>query len=178
MIALEDTGVNSEEIILLYAHKDKEIDQSYLNKELSGKTTLKIKLISLNDLLGEKKEALYTPDNAGIIVTKEGHKYKVEIQQFFSPYLKKKIDDYNAKRDLLNNAQHIKLSDNGLELIEAVQFDTTLKSGIWISNIALEDKAKIKEKIKGIYYLDTDKFKIKVRNIAGDEIIIDAKELL
>ena len=33
------------------------------------------------------------------------------------------------------------------------------------------------EKIKGAYLLDTDKFKLKIRNIAGDEIILDSDEL-
>jgi len=41
----------------------------------------------------------------------------------------------------------------------------------------LEDKAGIKEKIKGEYLLNTDKFKIKTRNIAGDEIIISSDKL-
>jgi len=66
----------------------------------------------------------------------------------------------------------VKLSKNGLELIESVQFDTTLDK-VWKSNKEVEDKAGIKDKIKGIYLLDTNKFKIKIRNISGDEIIID-----
>jgi len=59
-------------------------------------------------------------------------------------------------------------------LIEAVQFDTELKkNGTWTSNLELEDKAEIKDKIKGIYELPTNKFKMKIRSIAGDEIILD-----
>ena len=61
-----------------------------------------------------------------------------------------------------------------MELIESVQFDTELKkSGIWTSNPDLENKAEIKDKIKGVYVLPTNKFKMKIRNIAGDEIILD-----
>ena len=58
-----------------------------------------------------------------------------------------------------------------------ITFDTTLIKDVWKSNLNLEDKAGIKEKIKVTYLLDTGKFKIKIRNIAGDEIIIDSKEL-
>lgn len=184
IITLEDTNDKVKEIVLLYAHKDIEINQEYVKKEVSKKSEINIKLLSLDELLQDKKEALYTPDNAEIKIAKEGSKFKVEIINFFSPYLKQKIDDFNkikVKKVMTGEetkvSKGVKLSESGLELIEAVQFDTTLKDGIWTSNIELEDKAKVKEKIKGVYLLDTDKFKIKIRNIAGDEIIIDSEEL-
>jgi len=125
-----------------------------------------------------------------ISLKKQGDNYVVEIKRFASSYLKSKIDEYNAKKvkkDLLdeevekkgqNKFTPIKISNDGLELIESVQFDTILRTdGVWASNLDLEDKAGIKEKIKGSYQLDTNKFRIKIRNIAGDEIIIDSKEL-
>jgi len=180
---LEDTTNKANEVFIFYAHKDLEIDQNYLNKQLnkSAKTELKVKLVSLDGLLGEKRDALFTPDNADIKISKQGGKYKVEIKKFFSPYLKNKIDDYNAKKTKKGTLEQdlskaVKISSNGLELIEAVQFDTTLQK-VWKSNPELEDKAGIKEKIKGVYTLDTGKFKIKIRNIAGDEIIIDSEEI-
>lgn len=180
---LEDTTNKANEVVIIYAHKDLEIDQNYLNKQLNktAKTELKAKLVSLDGLLGEKRDALFTPDNADIKFSKQGNKYKVEIKKFFSPYLKNKIDDYNAKKTKKGTLEQdlskaVKISSNGLELIEAVQFDTTLQK-VWKSNPELEDKAGIKEKIKGVYTLATDKFKIKIRNIAGDEIIIDSEKI-
>lgn len=180
---LEDTTNKANEVFIIYAHKDLEIDQEYVNKQLNktAKTELKVKLVSLDGLLGEKRDALFTPDNADIKISKQGVKYKVEIKKFFSPYLKNKIDDYNAKKTKKGTLEQdlskaVKISSNGLELIEAVQFDTTLQK-VWKSNPELEDKAGIKEKIKGVYTLDTDKFKIKIRNIAGDEIIIDSEDI-
>lgn len=180
---LEDTTNKANEVIIIFAHKDFEINQEYLNKQLNktAKTELKVKLVSLDDLLGEKREILFTPDNAEIKISKQGSKYQVEIKKFFSPYLKNKIDDYNAKKTKKGTleqdiAKAVKISSNGLEMIEAVQFDTTLKEA-WQSNPDLEDKAGIKEKIKGVYTLDTDKFKMKIRNIAGDEIIIDSNAI-
>jgi adenine-specific DNA-methyltransferase len=180
---LEDTSNRINEVIIIYAYKDFEIDQQYLNKKIheSGKSTLIIKLISLDSLLGEKGSALFTQDNATVEATKQGSKYKVEIKNYFSPYLKNKIDDYNVKKTKKGTIQQdlsnvVKISENGLELIEAIQFDTTLDK-FWKSNKELEDKAGIKEKIKGTYFLDTDNFKIKIRNIAGDEIIINSKDL-
>ena len=178
IITLEDTQDSVKDIILLYAYKDIEIDQNYVNKEISDKSTLNIKLIALDELLQERKESLFTPDNANIEISKENSKFKIEIKKYFSPYLKQKIDDFNEKKTLKDNTKEtIELSENGHELIESVQFDTSLKPDVWISNTDLEDKAKVKEKIKGTYLLDTDKFKIKIRNIAGDEIIIDGNDL-
>ncbi|OQX29035.1 MAG: hypothetical protein B0D92_05850 [Spirochaeta sp. LUC14_002_19_P3] len=178
---LEDTTNKANEVIIIYAHKDIEINQEYVNKQLNktAKTELQVKLVSLDSLLGEKRDALFTPDNADIRISKKGSRYTVEIKKFFSSYLKNKIDDYNAKKTKKGTLEQdlskaVKISSNGLELIEAVQFDTTLKK-VWKSNPDLEDKAGIKEKIKGTYTLDTDKFKMKIRNIAGDEIIIDSK---
>lgn len=180
---LENVSDKTNDVIIIYAHKDIDIDQAYLNKQLNktAKTILKVKLVSLNSLLGEKGDALFMLDNAGIKVSTSGNKYKVEIKQYFSPYLKNKIDDYNVKKTKKGTLEQdlskaVKISKSGLELIESVQFDTTLKKDVWTSNLRLEDKAGIKEKIKGTYLLDTDKFKIKIRNIAGDEIVIDAKE--
>lgn len=180
---LEDISNRVNEVVIIYAYKDFEIDQQYLNKKIheSGKSTLIVKLISLDSLLGERGSVLFTPDNATVKLSKQGNKYKVEIKKYFSPYLKNKINEYNAKKTKKGTIQQdlskaIKLSKNGLELIESVQFDTTLDK-VWKSNGELEDKAGIKEKIKGTYLLNADKFKIKIRNIAGDEIIINSKDL-
>ncbi len=183
---LEPEG-NVNAVKIIYAHKDLEIDQQYIDKELkeSKRTTIKVELISLDTLLGSKRDLLFPPDSADVKVTKEKNKYKVTINKYFSSYLKTKIDEFNAKKvkkaqiellekEELQSHRKIKLSKTGLELIESVQFDTTLrKDGVWESNLDYEDKAGIKEKIKGVYYLPTNKFKIKIRNIAGDELIIE-----
>ncbi len=109
--------------------------------------------------MDKKADVLFTPDNADVEVTKEGDKYKVEIKHFFSSYLKNKIDEFNAKKvnklkQETSDSDLIQISETGLELIEAVQFDTTLKkdeneNDIWTSNKGLEDKAGVKEKIIG-----------------------------
>ena len=169
---------------IVYAYKEIDIDQNYVNKAVkqAKKTSIKVELLSLDDLLEEKADLLLGEDTADIAITKEKDKYKVEIKQYFSPYLKTKIDDYNAKHQVIafkkgQEFKPLELSNTGLELIESVQFDTTLKKDVWTSNLSLEDKAGIKSKVKGIYYLNTDNFVIKIRNIAGDELIIKSDEL-
>jgi len=178
---LEDAPGATAQVKIIYAHKDFEVDQSYVDKEIAkaGKTTIAVELIGLDDLLAEKRDLLFAPDSAQIEVKKSAGKFRVEIKKFFSPYLKAKIDEFNAKavkKGTLaeNKEKAVKISESGRELIEAVQFDTTLKkSGVWTSNRELEDKAGPKDKIKAIYELPGDKFKIKIRNIAGDETIFD-----
>ena len=173
---LEDTSNKANEVILLYSHKDSVIDQQYINQRVGqSKTEMKICLFSLDELLAEKKYSFFTEDNATLELTKNGNEYLLKIKKYFSPYLKNKLDEYNDKKDL--NTKPVSLSETGLELIEAVQIDTTL-SKHWQSNPQLEDKANPKEKIKGEYRLTSNKFKIKIRNIAGDEIILTEKNTI
>jgi len=182
---LENVEDSVSKIKIIYAHKDLGMDQSYINREInkSEKTTIQVDLISLDDLLAEKKDMLFTEDNAHIKIKEDKNKIIVEIKKYFSPYLKTKINEYNnkkVKKGTLeqDESKEIKISKTGLELIESVQFDTDLKkNGIWMSNLELEDNASKKEQIKGRYELETNKFKMKIRNIAGDEIIIDSEEL-
>jgi adenine-specific DNA-methyltransferase len=194
---VEESSEDTEGIKIIYATKDLDVEQHYINAEIrkSGKSTLKVELVSLDELLGQKAEALFTLDNAEIEMKKDDKWWKVEIKRYFSSYLKAKIDEFNAKKvkkdgedELFENKTSnketekpkkspIKISKTGLELIECVQFDTTLKKNVWTSNLDYEDKAGVKEKIKGTYRLTTDKFRMKIRNIAGDEIIIDSNEL-
>ena len=200
----------AEGVRILYAHRDLTVDQAYVNKRLkaSGKTQLKVELVSLNELLDRKAASLFTPDSA-VLDVKPGKKGElaVTVKQYFSPYLKAKIDEFNAKRGKKNGGELIEangngnveengngetngngeeapkpsvpfkpvtISDTGLELIEAIQFDTTLlKDGVWVSNPELEDKAGPKEKIKGHYTITAKNFKVKFRNIAGDEFLME-----
>jgi adenine-specific DNA-methyltransferase len=198
----------AEGVRILYAHRDLTVDQAYVNKRLraSGKTQLKVLLVSLNELLDRKAASLFTPDSAVLEVQPAGTgRWEVVVKQYFSPYLKAKIDEFNAKRGKKNGGELIEangngdengnggtngnvgetarpsvpfkpvtISDSGLELIEAVQFDTSLREdGVWVSNSALEDKAGPKEKVKGRYLVTAVAFNIKLRNIAGDEIVLD-----
>ena len=184
---------------IIYAYKETDINQDYVNKTVrqNKKTSIKAELVSLDELLSQKADVLYTSDNAVIEMNQDGTLWKVEIKQFFSPYLKNKIDDFNNKKvkpnqqansqengengngeEKINTKKKIEISESGLELIEAIQFDTTLSpEGEWTSNLDLEDKAGVKEKIKAVYKLPSNKFKIKIRNIAGDEIIVDSSEI-
>lgn len=190
-----ETDERAEGVRILYAHRDPAVDQAYIDKRLrdSKRTALKVELLSLNQLLEKKAASLFTPDSAILDVKAAGKgKWEVTIQQFFSGYLHNKIEQFNAKRgkkartELTEGTDEEKaaavstkftpvtISESGLELIESIQFDTTLREdGVWISNPNLEDKAGAKQRVKGTYKLSTNKFRIKIRNIAGDEIVMN-----
>lgn len=177
---LEDATNSVSKIKIIYAHKDLDIDQSYVNRAInkSKKTLMQVNLVSLDDLLADKKDMLFCEDNAVIDIKKEKNKTIIKIKKYFSPYLKIKIDEYNNKKTKKGTLEEdeskaIKISKTGLELIESIQFDTELKkSGEWTSNLEFEDVASKKQQIKGKYEIKANKFKIKIRNIAGDEIIV------
>jgi hypothetical protein len=164
-----ESNDRAEGVRILYAHRDLTVDQAYVNQRLkaSGKTQLEVELVSLNELLDRKAASLFKPDSA-VLDVKPGKKGElaVTVKQYFSPYLKAKIDEFNAKRGKKSGGELIEangngngeengngetngngeeaakpsvsfkavtISDTGLELIEAGQFDTTLrKDGVWV----------------------------------------------
>lgn len=160
-------------VTVIYAHKDAKVTQAEANKEAQGhrRSNCTIRLFSLDELLGEKQ--LFGEDSAEITVSKDGKNgCRVVINRFYSPYLQKKIYEHNARQQIKLGEKTLKItvSDSALELIDCVQFHTG-KNDAWQSE--LEDRPKASEKIKGDYRLKVAQFRIKVRNIAGDEIIYD-----
>jgi len=107
--------------------------------------------------------------------------FEVEINSFYSDRLKQKIDEYNAKQALKSKGKYISISDDGLELIEYISLDCTNDSGVWQSDSEVKiDKSgfvsingkKTKEFWDGKINSNTKPKRLKIRNIAGDEVII------
>lgn len=112
---------------------------------------------------------------------------KVIIDSFISDRLIRKIDEYNEKMksQALNCGKKIKLieiSTEGLELIEMISLDCTAGEGVWHSDEEIKiDKLgyvinkgmKTNEYWDGTINFDNQPLRIKVRNISGDESIIN-----
>jgi hypothetical protein len=128
----------------------------------------KVIIMHIEEFIQCKNISLFSKDNASISITPKNNGYEIKIDHYFSSYLKEKIDIYNTS--LAGKSNPVTLSKNGHELIESVQFDTSLHD-YWVSDV--EDKASKRTKIKGIYKLSTNKFRLKIRNIVGDELLID-----
>jgi len=108
--------------------------------------------------------------------------YEVNIDSFYSDRLKQKIDDFNSKKALSGKGSLIEISRDGLELIEYLSLDCTNSDGIWKSDSEVKidkngfvsiDGTKTKEFWNGKISSSAKPKRLKVRNIAGDESIIE-----
>lgn len=117
--------------------------------------------------------------------TKQG--FKVAITKFLSDRVQQKIDAYNQKRQIQAKKKNkdfipILLSENGLECIEYLSLDCENASGVWHSSseikinknsLVIKNGVKTKDLWNG--YIESTKkpLRLKVRNICGDESVID-----
>lgn len=109
------------------------------------------------------------------------------IDKFISDRLIGKINEYNEKMNsqMLSTGKkpkYIEISDEGLELIEMISLDCTSSEGIWHSDEEIKiDKLgyvinkgeKTKDFWNGKISFCKKPLRIKVRNISGDESIIN-----
>ncbi len=114
-------------------------------------------------------------------------KKELIIDKFISDRLIGKINEYNEKMKAQKvsngkNEKKIEISDEGLELIEMISLDCTSKKGTWNSDeeIKIDKKGyvikngkKTKEFWDGKISFKKKPLRIKVRNIAGDESVIN-----
>jgi len=111
---------------------------------------------------------------------------KIVIDSFISDRLMKKIDEYNEKMnaqmlDRDKKTKTIEISPEGLELIEMISLDCTSKKGTWHSDEEVKiDKLgyiinkgqKTNDFWDGTVPFHKKPYRIKVRNISGDELIV------
>lgn len=109
------------------------------------------------------------------------------IDKFISDRLIGKINEYNEKMSsqmlsTSKKSKYIEISDEGLELIEMISLDCTLGEGIWHSDeeikidklgYVIKNGTKTKDLWDGTISFDKKPCRIKIRNIAGDETIIN-----
>ncbi len=114
-------------------------------------------------------------------------KKEIVIDKFISDRLIGKIDEYNEKMKAQKVAtgkkeKRIDISNEGLELIEMISLDCTSKKGTWNSDeeIKIDKKGyvtkngkKTKEFWDGKIAFKKKPLRIKIRNIAGDESVIN-----
>lgn len=123
--------------------------------------------------------------------TKQG--FKVAITKFLSDRVQQKIDAYNQKRQIQAKKPNKKkdkefipilLSENGLECIEYLSLDCENASGVWHSSseikinknsLVIKNGVKTKDLWNG--YIESTKkpLRLKVRNICGDESVIELR---
>ena len=114
---------------------------------------------------------------------------QIILDSFISDRLIKKIDEYNEKMNCQalskgKKASLIEISDTGLELIELVSLDCTSEDGTWHSDeeikidklgYVIEKGIKTDKFWNGKIKFDKKPYRIKIRNISGDELILKVK---
>lgn len=152
--------------------------QNFIREDDS--TTVQIELRDLKTILDDVIIGDYTEFH--MEETSEG--YKLSIDKFLSDRVLSKIAEFNQKACLNSSAKKpykpIEVSEEGLELIEFLSIDSTKKEGEWHSDSEIKiDKngyviingTKTKEFWNGCICSPKKSFRIKIRNICGDETI-------
>lgn len=176
---------------------EKEINKmiaDYDHRDSDGK---KIEFIFKD--LKELTDLLVYPDTVQYSVKAIGNKYEIVFERFISDNLLKKIHEFNSKKqkniiarseaipfdrteDQENDSNVITISEDGLELIEYISIDSTNNDGPWNSDqeikidkrgYVIRNGEKTKEFWAGKIIIGKKPLRLKIRNIAGDETLID-----
>ncbi len=191
--AIPDLPFEPQKVIVYYVDIENETEiQDYIRKQ--DFSMVQIELRDLKPIL----EQSIMPDQFEYRLEKtENQGYSLEIWKFWSDRLKASIDSYNHKRqlNLLQKSENtensesekskpfeaIRISENGLELIEMLAVDCENSEGAWHSSreikidkngFVIADGKKTKNVWNGTLQSEKQPLRLKIRNIAGDETIV------
>lgn len=198
--AMPDLPDGTKKVIIFYVDIENETE---LKKFITEYNTTRIN-IELRDLKSILDDVVIN-DEIEYKIKESKTGFEIEIKSFISDRLIQKIDAYNQKKKLNGSKKElfeesetdeendngngkkkkpfvpIKISKQGLELIELISLDCTNKDGIWKSDFELKiDKngyvilngIKTKEFWDAKIISEKKPLRMKIRNIAGDESII------
>ena len=179
--ALPDLPENVKKVIVYYIDiEDKKAIDNFIKEQ--NDTEIEIEFRDLKQILSEVV--------IGDEIDYEILSNEIEIKHFVSDRVQQKIDEYNDKLE----AQAIKkqeeykpltISDEGLELIELISLDCTHSEGSWKSDSEIKveknnyvtiNGEKTKSYWNGKISFTKKPLRMKIRNICGDETIIDIKD--
>lgn len=181
--AIPELDSDVKKVIVYYVDvtDEKEI-YDYIHKDDS--TLVEIELRDLKEVLDDA----VVQDECNFECKAADGGYTIEIKSFVSDRVNQKIDEFNQKA--LHNSSEKKpykpvvISDEGLELIEYISLDCTSAEGVWHSDSEIKiDKLgyvivngkKTKEFWDGTISCSKKPLRLKVRNICGDESIMEIK---
>ena len=181
--AIPELSLSVKKVIVYYVDIiDKDAIEKFIKEDDS--TLVEIELRDLKEILDD----VVINDYAEFTCNKVENGYVVTIDKFVSDRVKGKILEFNQKA--LANASEkkpykpITISEDGLELIEFISIDATASSGEWHSDSEIKiDKlgyvivngTKTKEFWDGTIKCEKKPLRIKIRNICGDESILEVK---
>lgn len=173
-LAMPDLPDDTKKVVVYYVDLSDEAEiLTFINDY--APETIKIELRDLKLLLSD------VVMNDEVIYRLEAN--KLVFERFISDRLTQKISEYNQKRTLAKKpSAPITISEQGLELIEYISLDCTNTDGVWQSDyeIKIDKKGyvtlngnKTKTFWDGSIGFDRTPLRLKVRNIAGDESVLE-----
>ncbi|WP_297814227.1 site-specific DNA-methyltransferase [uncultured Helicobacter sp.] len=180
-----DEELDVKKVIVYYIDiEDLEGMQRFI-KEQNTHTLIEVELRALGELLDEVIDEDYIEYH----LEQKEQGYELEITQFLSDRVNQKIKAYNEKKatQSIKNGKiftPISISENGLECIEYISIDcenadrnATWKSSSEIkitkNSFVIKNGVKTKEFWNGKITSSKKPLRLKVRNICGDESVID-----
>ena len=185
--AIPDLDSNIKKVIVYYIDITDEAEIQKFIKE-DDSTNIEIELRDLKTVLDDVIIGDYVEFRA-----EETHDdlfggYAVTIDNFISDRVLSKIAEFNQKALLNSSAKKpykpIEISEDGLELIEFLSVDCTATEGEWHSDSEIKiDKNgfvilngnKTKDFWDGTIRCEQKPFRLKIRNICGDETVWEVK---
>lgn len=177
--AIPELDNNIKKIVVYYIDITDETEiQNFIKEDDS--TTVEIELRDLKTILDDVVIGDYAEFHAEEIAGG----YAVAIDKFISDRVLSKIAEFNQKAFLNSSAKKpykpIEISEEGLELIEFLSLDCTETDGEWHSDSEIKidkngyvvvDGNKTKEFWDGCIRSEKKPFRLKIRNICGDETV-------
>ena len=180
--AIPDIDIPVSKVIVYYIDVE---NLSHLKEVVATNVDLKvdIEFRDLKDILDD----LVVSDDVKFAVTRDKSKliqdYVITIDSFSSDEVSRKIKSFNLKssmNDKKGKFKPIVISEEGLELIEYLSLDCTSASGEWHSDsevfidrygyVSINGK-KTKDFWDGTIRSEKLPFRLKIRNICGDESV-------
>jgi len=185
---LPDLPPSTKKVILYYIDL---VDEKEIGKFIHDEnpTMIEVELKDLKAVLSDvviNDEVDWSVERDSSTLLQE---YVVQIDHFVSDRVLGKIEDYNM-RSLAQNRRKkkfkpIQISNTGLECIEYLSLDCTSNDGEWHSDseIKIDKKGHItvngnetKDFWDGTIRAENEPLRLKIRNICGDESIIELKK--
>ncbi|MBR6636066.1 MAG: site-specific DNA-methyltransferase [Phascolarctobacterium sp.] len=181
--AIPDLDANIKKVIVYYIDiTDEEEIYQFIRDDDS--TDVEIELRDLKTVLDDIVVEDYVEFELGEVQREECKGYLTGIGKFISDRVLSKIEEFNQKA-FLNSSEKkpynpIRISEEGLELIELLSVDCTSDEGEWHSDSEIKiDKngfvivngQKTKEFWDGYIFSSEKPLRLKIRNICGDETI-------
>ena len=171
---------NVKKVIVFYIDiDDKKAVDEFIKEQ--NDTEIEIEFRDLKELLSE----VVVDDDVDYEITNN----EIVINHFSSDRVQQKIDEYNDKMQaqaIKKNEEYnpLTISDEGLELIEFISLDCTNNEGSWKSDSEIKveknnyvtiNGEKTKSYWNGKIAFTKKPLRMKIRNICGDETIINIK---